>query len=264
MDTREKWLQKAAHEMGEWIGEATDIVVPDVYVSVGFGTGSKCQLDKVLGACWKAEYSADGKPQVFVSPLLYSEPWAKDGVLAVLLHELCHAAVGVEAKHGLPFRRVAEAIGLLPPWRSTNVSEGLAERLKGLAESLGKFPHAPMTLPEQAKRKTATVLLGVPAGREARIVIPSEKANGEPLGAAFVLDVLMEAAQLFGGYTAFVASGGFIAANGEVKTEAVCVLDVATDNKMREALESLALHIKLVGEQESVYLRLPDGKVELI
>lgn len=264
--SRERWLRRAAQAMQAWLAQTTGNLQPDVYVSVGFaGMGGKCQLDRMLGGCWLAEYKHGGKPHIFISPIVSGEPAAQHGVLHVLLHELCHAAAN-DSSHGAAFKAVAKAVGLIGPWRVTYMGEALHARVKTLAMLLGHWPHEAIKLRPPALRPKAEVLAGDKLGHEARIVIPSETKAGNPLPEHFVADILLEIAELFGGYTEWCANGGYIMANGKLKTEAVHVVDIAAahNKTTKEHLEALAADIKAQGEQETVYLRLPGGRVELI
>ena len=58
------------------------------------------------------------------------------------MHELVHAALPPDAKHGKEFREAALRIGLEGPMRHAMPGAVLKERLNELAASLGPFPHA--------------------------------------------------------------------------------------------------------------------------
>lgn len=264
--TREEWLMEACFAIQGWMQEATGAEQPYVFVSVGFtGIGGRCQLDKVLGSCWVAEYELDSKPHVFISPVVAGKPYADYGVLHVLTHELCHAAARTN-DHSRGFKMFAQAIGLCAPWRTTpTVTAELRSRFYGLADRLGEWTHEPLKA-GSVPRKRGELLVGNAAGYEARIVIPTENREGKPLSAIFVNDILLEAAELFGGYTCWQASGGYVMADGRLAKEKVYAIDlaVARNASTKTQLEALALKIKLQGDQESVYLRLPGGRVEFV
>lgn len=262
--TREEWLQNAVKEEQHWLAAVTNDEQPDIHVSIGF-TGSKCRLDKVLGSCWRAEYSMDGKPHIFISPVNAEAVDAPQGILATLLHELVHAYVGVKG-HGKPFIKVAQAVGLEKPWTATRASNTLQTKLSDLALQLGEFQHSPIKIDTTKQQRVTEIMLGTPLGGEARIVIPSEDEYGDPVPSDFLQHTIKEAAELFGGYTAFKAQGGYIGATGALHEELVTVLDIGMKNNRenKEKLEHFADEIRLLGRQDSVYLRLPSGKVELI
>lgn len=71
---------------------------------------------------------------IFVNPTV-------DGLLSleILVHELVHAAAGVEAGHGERFRKVAAAIGLRKSY-CVGTEEVLLRRLRDIQEILGAYP----------------------------------------------------------------------------------------------------------------------------
>jgi hypothetical protein len=152
--TREAWLHRAVdHLRSDFLAQGIPLPVA-VQVSIGFpSVGALARRTRRVGECWPAEASRDGVHQVFVSPLL-AEPMP---VLAVLVHELVHAAVGTRARHGPPFRRLALALGLRGPMRNTVAGSELAARLADLAAHLGAFPHAGLVA-DPGRRKQTTRL----------------------------------------------------------------------------------------------------------
>lgn len=107
-----------------------------------------------LGECWSAECSEGGIYEVFISPALRDSV----EVAAVLVHELTHTAVGVEAGHRGPFRKVALAIGLEGPMVSTVAGEQLKDRLKELVAEVGDYPHAKLDKSNAPKKQTCRQL----------------------------------------------------------------------------------------------------------
>jgi len=79
----------------------------------------------------------------------------------VLTHELCHAAVGLEAGHGPLFRRCALAVGLSGQMRATVASPALIELLTGFLQVTGPYPHAQLTAADRPTKKDGTRLLKV-------------------------------------------------------------------------------------------------------
>jgi len=152
--TREEWLQAALPDLGAILA-AQGATLPAVAVSCGWPSrGALSVKRKRLGECWHVEATADGKPQLFVSPSLV-EPGR---VLDVLLHETIHACVGLKAGHRAPFSRLAKAVGLLKPWTATTASPELSARLHALSEKLGPYPHAEIK-PRAQRKKQGTRML---------------------------------------------------------------------------------------------------------
>ena len=143
--SREDWLQQAAAQL-RGVFEQEGYEVPAVRAGVGFpSTGRKSSR---IGECWGSSASADGVCEVTIA-ITRADPV---DVLGILAHELCHAAVGVQAQHGPVFKRCALAIGLEGKMRATTVGAALGARLARLAEDLGPYPHAQLN-PAMSLRK---------------------------------------------------------------------------------------------------------------
>lgn len=137
--TRETWLRAAALELNTILLHN----VPDfplsldaLAVSVGLPKGGR----KRIGECWSREVAADAQTHhVFISPVLDNVAL----VLSTLLHEMIHAAVGVDQKHKGEFVKAARAVGFEKPWTQTPVpaGSGLEGALREIAGRLGAYPH---------------------------------------------------------------------------------------------------------------------------
>jgi hypothetical protein len=80
--------------------------------------------------------------------------------LAILAHELVHAAVGSDAKHGPKFRKVALAIGLEGKMTSTVAGDELEEKLQKIVKTLGDYSHGALS-PKAKKTTQGTRLIKV-------------------------------------------------------------------------------------------------------
>lgn len=131
--TREEWLISAVDELRPLF--ASHAEVPPVRISVGW-PGGRGPKNGVVGQCWASHTTEDSNPAIFVSPVV------KDPVevLVTVVHEMVHAA----GKHGHrgEFARLAGAVGLMKPWKSTPASPELRATLAALADKLGPFDHA--------------------------------------------------------------------------------------------------------------------------
>ena len=138
-ETREQWLEAAVELLKPLFPNR--YTVPRVKVSTSWpsskGLGTK---KRALGECWSKDCSADGLHQIFVSPLL-EDPLDPYGVLPVLLHEVCHAVVGIEHGHKTPFKDCVYAVKLVGKATSTYADDTLLPDLKEIHERLGAYPH---------------------------------------------------------------------------------------------------------------------------
>ncbi len=142
MTVREEWLMRAA----ELLQEKYDLVIPGKYrVACGFPRGSKA----AIGQCWSKVCSGDESTEMFISPFLESPV----EVLATLLHEIIHAVVGIDKKHGKVFKTEALRVGLEGRMTSTYAGSALAEQLTEHAETLGEYPHSALKNGEKKARK---------------------------------------------------------------------------------------------------------------
>jgi len=125
---REKWLSDLIVALvPHFADHGYNIKPEDIRVSCGFpGGGSKFRR---IGECWSAGSSEDNKVQIFINPILDD----KLKVAEVLVHELCHAAVGVKEKHNGIFGKCARAVGLMGKLRSTTATDELKLKLVELS-----------------------------------------------------------------------------------------------------------------------------------
>lgn len=151
---REAWLQAAIEDLRP-LFRGHGYELGQVHVSVGWpSSGGLGNRKRTIGQCWCGTTSEDGKPHVFISPLLTGDPKDPMGALATLVHELVHVVVGTEAKHGPKFAKCATKLGLAGKPTSTHAGDDLIARLVQLAEKLGPFPHSKLTPTEKQKKQT--------------------------------------------------------------------------------------------------------------
>ena len=104
-ETRESWLRAATADLRPYF-TAQGYPLPDkIRFAIGFpSTGRKGNR---VGECWHASTSADEHFEIFIRADL-DEP---EKVLGVLVHELVHAVVPIDAKHGQALASAAGKIG---------------------------------------------------------------------------------------------------------------------------------------------------------
>jgi hypothetical protein len=140
--TREAWLIALVAALRPWF-DAAGFPLPDrIRATCGFpAKGALARRHRRVGECWSPTASGDQTHEVSVSPVVAD---AVD-VGGILVHELCHAAVGVAAGHKGPFARCARALGLEGKMTATTSSAALVERLAPVLAALGPYPHAALS-----------------------------------------------------------------------------------------------------------------------
>lgn len=160
-DTREAWLIEASKELAVLLEEQGVEMVP-IRVSVGWPGGSG-KKGNVVGQCWPSTASADGIPQIFMSPVRGESDTLH--VLGTLLHEMIHAVDDCQSGHRGNFLRIARSVGFLPKFTSAdNRHPDLDAQLEEIAGRLGLFPHAEISLTvrgSEEKKKQSTRMIKV-------------------------------------------------------------------------------------------------------
>ena len=138
---RETWLENGVIAMRPWFDEKGHPLPEKILVSCGWpkARGGKARS---VGQCFDPRWTVDGTAHIFICPTI-SEPTR---VLDILLHELCHAAVGTTVGHNGPFVHLIREFGLLGKATATycGPSTPLHEALLAIAEQLGDYPHSAM------------------------------------------------------------------------------------------------------------------------
>ncbi len=134
--TREGWLNHMAAQLAPMFAGVGAPLPARVRIAVAFpSTGGR---GKRVGECWDKAASADDTFEILIRPDI-AKP---DEVLAILAHELVHAAVGIPAGHGPKFRKVALAIGLEGKMKSTTAGPRFTAAVAPILAGAGPLPHA--------------------------------------------------------------------------------------------------------------------------
>lgn len=160
---REEWLTQAVAKLIP-LFKGAGLEVPALRVSCGFPSkGGLAIKKKVIGECWDGLCAADGKPQLFISPMLNELPpiVASDapvanacGVLATLVHEMVHASIGTKAKHGPKFKAAMKKVGLEGKPTATTADKAMCDYLGGIITQLGPYPHSELKMVRERKVQT--------------------------------------------------------------------------------------------------------------
>lgn len=146
LPTREDWLRRAVAEMAAWLPEVGESLDPHIApISCGFPKG-RHGAGRAIGECYHpgACPGAEELRPIFICPTL-EKP---NEVLAVVLHEIVHAALPKEVAHKKRFKDAVFGLGLTGKATATVCEPGsdLDKRFDALVEKLGPYPHSAMGL----------------------------------------------------------------------------------------------------------------------
>lgn len=126
-------------------------------VRVGYPTTGGIRLNgATLGQCIGPQHSEGGYTEIFVNPRL-SDP---SEMLAVVVHELVHAAVGHKLGHGKTFTKMLAKVGItgLTSKTAATPSDELQQTIDDIVADLGTMPHDAITLTSLPKKQTTRLL----------------------------------------------------------------------------------------------------------
>lgn len=119
---------------------------PAVTISVGFPIKKRSGKNMAVGECAFDCFTEHGDG-FGAENIITLHPILGDDVidaLATLAHEMIHAALEPDVKHGKGFQKVCKRIGLRKPWTATEPDGDLQNTLRGIAleveEELGYMP----------------------------------------------------------------------------------------------------------------------------
>lgn len=154
--TREQWLEAAMSELSS-VFQSLGSPLPDrIRVSCAFtsgGTRKKAGRSQI-GECWDSSRSGDLAFEIMVSP----EEDDPVRVIAILAHELCHAAAGLKCGHRGAFAVLARGLKLEGPLTSTVGGDDFKAMVKPIIATLGAYPHAALDTSKRAKQGTRMLL----------------------------------------------------------------------------------------------------------
>jgi hypothetical protein len=151
---REEWLIQAVNAVRPWFDDIKMPVPAKVRVTCGWpSTGALASNKRRIGEAWTRSASGDGHNEIFISPYLSDAVM----VVAVLIHELIHAADNNEHGHRGPFVKAARALGLAGKVTATVPSEELTKRIQDeVLKKVGQYPHATLDMSFRPVKKQST------------------------------------------------------------------------------------------------------------
>lgn len=138
-DNRENWLNKFTKASSRHFVKAGFPLPGKVRCSIGFT--SKGMKAKRIGECWSDLSSKDKTFEIFIVPTIDDSSRIAD----ILTHELVHAAVGHDKKHGKVFKKCATTLGLTGKMTATEAGPDWHVWADPILEKLGPMPHAGLT-----------------------------------------------------------------------------------------------------------------------
>jgi hypothetical protein len=154
--TREEWLMTAIQLFRPIFAERGYIIPEKVKATVGYPSNGG--RGKVIGECHCCTASAGGFHEIFIRPDLADE----QRILGVLVHELIHAAIGVEHKHNPRFKKAMLALCLEGKPTATTEGEPFRRMVLPVLSELGPIPHKALSLNGKKKQKTRMLKVECP------------------------------------------------------------------------------------------------------
>ncbi len=169
-ETREAWFGAAVKKLRK-IFKDFGYDLPKLRIGCGWPVlGREC-----LGECHPKENSKDKTYEIFISPKLDSPVF----LLAVMIHELCHAVVGVDIGHKKPWDKMMETVGMVGTHTAFYAGEELRAKLVRISKKLGSYPHASLMIGKKPLRDKETFDLEHDARREEDQLQNLEEKHGD-------------------------------------------------------------------------------------
>jgi hypothetical protein len=149
---REAWLGMMTEQYIKPHFQAKGYTIPEnVRMSCAFT--SRGASGKRIGECWSNKSSEDNTFEIFIHPAISDSNRVAD----ILIHELVHATVGLQAGHGKSFKQCATSVGLTGKMTATIATEELKAIIEQWIAELGQYPHA--TLSSNGIKKQSTRMI---------------------------------------------------------------------------------------------------------
>lgn len=158
--TREGWLHQLVTELRPMFKQHGTELPPDIHVTCGWPTKralAPTGKARTLGQCFPPSASAKGTTEICISPAIGDPQLAA----AVLVHELCHAALIAEhpdAGHGPLFKQLATAMGLEGKMTETTPGPQLRDELKWITSQMRPYLHSTLDVTVGQKKQGTRML----------------------------------------------------------------------------------------------------------
>ena len=169
---REVWLHALIVELRPPFDSIGYPIPSNIRITCGFPSRrGAAPKRRALGQCWASTSSKDGHFEIMVSPVI-DDPMRVSGIV---VHELVHVVVGLEAGHGKDFKKAALALGLEGKMTSTTEGDAFKRSLEPILNRLGPYPHAELILGQSSGPKKEKTRLR-------KCVCKHLMPNGKPCG----------------------------------------------------------------------------------
>lgn len=149
--TREEWLMTLVENLRPVFEEKGFPIPEKVRASVGIPKGKRT----AIGQCFSPKASETEYTEIFISPKLADSL----DVAQTFVHELIHAAVGVEEGHKGNFKVMAGKMNLGGKMTATVRTPEFDEWMTPIIEKIGKFPHEKLDTDSGGIKKQTTRLI---------------------------------------------------------------------------------------------------------
>jgi hypothetical protein len=170
-NSREAWLKAATDELRLHFAQANYPLPERIRFAIAL-TSSGRNVESRPGETWHSSVSADDTWEIIVR----ADKADPVEVLGILVHQLVHTVLPVEAGHGKLYKKAMGPLGLQGPARYAVPTPLLTHRLGEIAASLGPLPHASLDI-ERGPRPVAR-----PIGAEKKQKTKMAKAHCDALG----------------------------------------------------------------------------------
>jgi len=142
--TREEWLNDLLNFVRSDFAKAGYSLPSNIRVSVGFPSKrATANYGRRIGEVHSMQASEDRHYEIYISPTITGadDTATSNSYSAVLIHELCHIAVGLDQSHNKVFGCCARALLLEGKNSATVASAALKDRLQYVFSRIGLIPH---------------------------------------------------------------------------------------------------------------------------
>lgn len=157
---RETWLEEMTNRFV--IPHFTECGYPylelsttTIKFSVSFIEGTRStKKNKTIGAHYSHHFSKGQEQHILIHPSL------DDGVrvVDVLIHELIHAQLPIDAGHGKEFREIALKVGLTGKMTATVATDELKSKIEKWVKKVGEYPHSSFDVSKSRKKQTTRMI----------------------------------------------------------------------------------------------------------